>query len=37
MNRNNNLLTGKERALNAMLNKQTDRISVHPAIDVASM
>ncbi len=34
MNRNNNLLTGKERALNAMLNKQTDRISVHPAIDV---
>lgn len=27
-------LTGKRRALNAMLNKQTDRISVHPAIDV---
>lgn len=33
MNRNNNLLKGKERALNAMLNKPTDRISVHPAID----
>lgn len=34
MNQNNKILTGKERALNAMLNKPTDRISVHPAIDV---
>lgn len=29
------LLSGKERALNAMLNKPTDRISVHPAIDLS--
>ena len=35
MNRNNNLFTGKERAINGMLNKPTDRTSVHPAIDVS--
>lgn len=29
-----NILSGKERALYAMLNKPTDRLSVHPAIDV---
>ena len=28
-------LKGKRRALNAMLNKPTDRISVHPAIDLS--
>ena len=32
---NNNLLTGKERALYAMLDKPTDRVSVHPAIDLS--
>ncbi len=30
----NNHLLGKERVLNAMCNKQTDRTSVHPAIDI---
>jgi len=35
MNPKINLLTGKERALNGMLNKETDRTSVHPAIDVS--
>lgn len=35
MDRTHDLMTGKERALNAMLNKQTDRTSVHPAIDVS--
>ena len=29
------MLTGKERALSGMLNVKTDRISVHPAIDVS--
>jgi uroporphyrinogen decarboxylase len=28
------ILSGKDRALNAMLNKPADRVSVHPAIDV---
>ena len=35
MNHSNHRLTGKERALNGMLNMKTDRISVHPAIDVS--
>jgi len=31
----NKILTGKERAIAAMVNKSTDRVSVHPAIDVS--
>jgi uroporphyrinogen-III decarboxylase len=35
MNNPDKLLTGKSRVLNAMLNKPTDRVSVHPAIDIS--
>lgn len=34
MNRHD-ILTGKERVLNAMLNRPTDRVSVHPLIDLS--